>query len=335
MIDLHLHLDGSLNPENISTLAEMAGVTLSYTDPNALRAAMTVSPDCADLREYLEKFDLPLRLLQRAACIEYAVYGLMRDLKAQGLCYGEIRFAPQLHLQQGLTQSEVAQAAINGRNKGIRELGITVNLILCCMRGEKNHAENAETVLVAQQFLGKGVCAVDLAGNEAAHPTEEFADIFALAKQKGVPAVIHAGEAAGPDSVWHALAMGARRIGHGIHALEDDRLMNALRERKIYTELCYSSNLQTKAVVRAEAYPLVTFLSRGIGVTLNTDNLTVSDTTLQREYRLVQQQFGLSEETMKRIAINALEAAFLPAREKETLRQQIDSKFSAWLGRSK
>lgn len=331
MIDLHLHLDGSLNPKNIPTMAKMAGVELPYTDEDVIRTKMMVEPDCTNLGEYLEKFDLPLQLLQTIECIEYAVYELMRDLKDQGLCYAEIRYAPQLHLQKGLTQTEVVEATIRGRNKGIQDFGITVNLILCCMRGDQNSAQNIETVMVAEKFLGNGVCAVDLAGNEAAYPTESFKDVFAIAKEKSIPMVIHAGEAAGPDSMWHALELGAVRIGHGIHAIEDEELMQVLKEKDIYLEMCYSSNLQTKTVDRPEDYPLVKFVSKGLGVTLNTDNLTVSNTTLKREYDIVKKQFSLSDDALKAVAINSVDAAFLSAEAKEALKKHINNEFSGWI----
>ena len=331
MVDLHLHLDGSLNPKNMLNMAQMAGVELPYTDEEVIRTKMMVEPDCTNLGEYLEKFDLPLQLLQTTECIEYAVYELMRDLKEQGLCYGEIRYAPQLHLQKGLTQTEVVEATIRGRNKGIQDFGIIVNLILCCMRGDQNRAENLETIMVAEKFLGKGVCAVDLAGNEAAYPTESFKDVFAVAKEKNIPVVIHAGEAAGPDSMWQALELGAVRIGHGIHGIEDSELMNVLKEKNIYLEMCYSSNLQTKTVDRAEDYPIVEFISAGLGVTLNTDNLTVSNTTLKREYTIVKKQFLMDDDMLKSVAINSVDGAFLSAEEKEVLKRKIDNDFSGWI----
>ena len=333
MIDLHLHLDGSLNPANIPTMAKMAGLELPYKDEGEIKTKMTVEPDCKSLAEYLEKFELPLSLLQTRECIEYAVYELMRDLKAQGLCYAEIRYAPQLHLRKGLTQTDVVEAAIVGRNKGIRDFGFPVNLILCCMRGEDNREENIETVTLAQSFLGKGVCALDLAGNEAAYPTGAFKELFALAKEKSVPIIIHAGEAAGAESVWQALELGAARIGHGIHAAEDRELMRVLKEKNIYLEMCYSSNMQTRAVDRAEDYPLVKFMSQGVGVTLNTDNLTVSNTVLRREYKLVQKQLALSDDELKAIAINAANAAFLQPNEKEALKKQINREFAEWIRR--
>lgn len=333
MIDLHLHLDGSLNPKNIPTMAKMAGVKLPFDDEAVIRSKMAVGPDCKNLGEYLMKFDLPLLLLQTAECVEYAVYELIRDLKEQGMRYAEIRFAPQLHLQRGLTQTEVVKAAVRGRNNGVKDFCLSANLILCCMRGDKNRAENARTVRIAEKFLGCGVCAVDLAGNEAAYPTKDFKDVFALAKKINVPAVIHAGEAAGADSIRQALEMGAVRIGHGIHAAEDSVLMRILKEKHIYLEMCYSSNLQTRTVDIAKDYPLVKFISDGLFVTLNTDNLTVSDTSLRREYTLVQKQFSLSDDTLKAIAENAADAAFLTAREKEDLKKHIDKEFSAWLHR--
>ncbi len=331
MIDLHLHLDGSLNPKNIPTMVKMAGVELSYTDEEDIRTKMMVEPDCRNLGEYLEKFDMPLQLLQTRECIEYAVYELIRDLKAQGLCYAEIRFAPQLHLQKGLTQTEVVEATIQGRNKGISDFGVPVNFILCCMRGNQNYTENIETVMVAEKFLGNGVCAIDLAGNEASYPTENFKEIFAIAKENAIPIVIHAGEAAGPESMWTALELGAARIGHGIHAIEDVELMRVLKEKKICLEMCYSSNLQIKTVDKVENYPIVRFISEGIAVTLNVDNLTVSNTTLKREYKLVQKQFNLSDDALKEMAMNSVDAAFLSTEEKKKLKKYIDNEFLEWI----
>ncbi|MGN0319266.1 MAG: adenosine deaminase [Lachnospira sp.] len=331
MIDLHLHLDGSLNPKNMVHMAEMSGISLPTTDEAEIRKLMMVEPDCTNLGEYLEKFDLPLMVLQTEECIEYAVYELLRDLQAEGICYAEIRFAPQLHTSRGLTQEAVVQSAVRGLTRGIREFGVMAQLILCCMRGDKNITENMETIRVAGMFLDKGICAVDLAGNEAAYPTDNFADIFEQARDKRIPVIIHAGEAAGPESIRKALELGATRIGHGIHAIEDEQLMDVLTEKNIFLEMCYSSNLQTKTVESAEDYPIKHFLRKGIRVTVNTDNVTVSNTTLKREYRLLQKQFGLSYDEMKQIVLNGVVASFLPESGKISLRDQIDEKFPSWI----
>lgn len=331
MVDLHLHLDGSLNPENIYEMAEMSEVILPEYSREELNKLLMVEPDCRNLGEYLEKFELPLKLLQTAETIEYAVYELMRDLDAQGICYAEIRFAPQLHKKKGLSQDEVVQTAIRGLDRGNSDFSLSANLILCCMRGNDNRAENAETVQIAGKYLGKGVCAVDLAGNEAAYPTEQFFDVLSDASANGIPVVIHAGEAAGAESMRQALSIGAVRIGHGIHAVEDSRLMELLKEKNISLEMCYSSNMQTKTVDRKEDYPIIEFLNHGICVTLNTDNMTVSGTTQKKEYNLVREEFGLSEDTLQQIALNALEVSFLDIEKKEELKKRIKEEFKRWL----
>ena len=331
MIDLHLHLDGSLTPEDILSLATLAGVKLPCNDAESLRPLLQAEPDCKSLAEYLEKFELPLQVLQTEETIRLAVYLLVKRLAEDGLVYAEIRFAPQLHLQKGLTQQQVVAAAVEGLDKAVAEFKMPVQLILCCMRMADNQLENEETVRVAKEFLGKGVCAVDLAGAEAAFPTENFADIFTLTKQLDIPYIIHAGEAAGPESVWQALKLGAKRIGHGVRAIEDADLVATLGEKKIPLETCFTSNLQTKAVKNAEKYPLQAFWEQGLAVTVNTDNMTVSGTDLVTEYRLLQKAFGLSEAALQQIAYNAADAAFLPDQQKETLKKQIAEKFVAWL----
>ena len=331
MIDLHLHLDGSLTPADILSLATLAGVKLPCDDAESLRPLLQAEPDCKSLAEYLEKFDLPLLVLQTEETIRLAVYLLVKRLAEDDLVYAEIRFAPQLHLQKGLTQQQVVAAAVEGLNKGIAEFGVPAQLILCCMRMADNQKANEETVRVAKEFLSKGVCAVDLAGAEAAFPTENFADIFRFAKDLDVPYIIHAGEAASPESVWQALTLGAKRIGHGVRAIEDAALVATLGEKKIPLETCFTSNLQTKAVKNAEDYPLQAFWEQGLAVTVNTDNMTVSGTDLVTEYRLLQKAFGLSEAALQQIACNAADAAFLPNRQRETLKKQIAEKFVAWL----
>ena len=331
MIDLHLHLDGSLTAEDILSLAELAGVTLPCDNADSLLPLLQAEEDCKSLAEYLEKFDLPLQVLQTEKTICLAVYSLVKRLAKDGLVYGEIRFAPQLHLQKGLTQRQVVAAAVEGLKQGMEEFGMPAQLILCCMRMADNWQANEETVRIAKEYLAKGVCAVDLAGAEAAFPTENFGDIFTLAKDLDVPFIIHAGEAAGPESVWQALEFGAKRIGHGVRSIEDSALVATLAERKTPLEMCFTSNLQTKAVKNAESYPLCRFLEQGLAVTVNTDNMTVSGTDLRREYRLLQDSFGLSVDALQGIACSAADGAFLPDSKKDMLKQKISDKFDIWL----
>lgn len=330
MIDLHLHLDGSLSAEEILDLAARSGTALPRQNAASLLPLLQVEPDCRDLGEYLQKFDLPLQVLQTEETLSRSVSCLVKRLALQGLCYAEIRFAPQLHLARGLTQQQVVAAAVDGLQKGITESGIPAQLILCCMRSDTNGAANLETVRTAKTFLGSGVCAIDLAGNEAAFPTKDFAPVFNLAKALGIPCVIHAGEAAGPESVREALALGARRIGHGIHSIDDPTLLAMLAEIRIPLETCFTSNLQTRAVTAPEHYPLGEYLRQGVPVTVNTDNMTVSGTDLRREYLLLR-QLDFSEDMLRSIACSAADAAFVTPIEAAKLKEQINARFSLWL----
>lgn len=304
-IDLHLHLDGSLTPAYVIRQAKKQGIELPVWDEKELVKYMTAPVDCKDLNEYLEKFDLPCSVMQTEDALTEAVRDVCRQMETQGLKYVEIRFAPQLHTKKGLTQRQVTEAAIKGLPDGN---GFEAKLILCCMRMENNEKENLETIRMAKEYLGKGVAAADLAGAEALYPTESFETIFQKAKESGVPFTIHAGEADGPESIWTALKFGARRIGHGVRCLEDEKLVEYLREHRIPLEVCPTSNFQTKAV-KGE-YPLKKMLEKGLCVTLNTDNTTVSGTSLEKEFSLAVNTLGLTEKEIERLKENAEKSRF-------------------------
>lgn len=319
LIDLHLHLDGSLSLDSVRELAAMQDMTVPESDAELLRK-LQVSPTCRDLNEYLEKFDFPCSLLQTPGAITRSVSNLCAELAAEGLLYAEIRFAPQLHLLKGLDQTRVVEAAV----AGLDQEKFKSNLILCCMRGADNHEANLETVRVASQFLGKGVCAVDLAGAEALFPTENFADLFALAKALGVPYTIHAGEACGPDSVYTALSFGAKRLGHGVRSIEDGALVARLAAEGVALELCPTSNLNTCIFQRIEDYPLRPLMAAGVRVTVNTDNMMVSGVTLASEL----EKLALTKAELHTLAQNAAKASFASAAVKEWLIQRIGERFA-------
>lgn len=301
--DIHLHLDGSLPPAAVRKLAEMNHIPVP-ADQAALSAFLTVSPDCRDLNTYLEKFEFPLSLLQTTASLEFAVSELVKRLAELSVEYAEIRFAPQYHTRKGLSQIEACQAVFRGYRR-VRDLSgmPVIRFIFCLMRqdyrdpvqGLRYRDANQETVDVGYYMMKKEpslFAGLDLAGAEALYPTTWFESEFSTARKYRIPFTIHAGEAAGPESIRAALDFGARRIGHGIAAARDEVLMDRLAREGIVLELCPTSNLQTKAVPSMAAYPLRTFLEHGIRCTINTDNMTVSGTTLQKEFALLRQGFG-------------------------------------------
>lgn len=318
LVDLHVHLDGSLSTDTVRYLADMQNIRLIDKTDNKditsceLEKKLKVSKDCRDLGEYLEKFDFTLPLLQSDWAVKESIYRLLKEQSQQGIIYSEIRFAPQLHTRKGLTMREVVIAALEGANRANRELPIGAALILCCMRGTDNVIQNEETVRLAAEFKDSGVAAIDLAGDESTFKTKSYENIFRQAKELGVSMTVHAGEADGPESIRAALKFGAKRIGHGIRAVEDTELVKLLAERKIPLELCPTSNLNTKVVNDIKDYPVMQLLDAGVKVTINTDNMTVSDTTVADELKLIKNTFGLSGSDIDRLIKNAREAAFLP-----------------------
>lgn len=322
LIDLHLHLDGSLSVSSVKELAAMQNIALPEKEEELL-SKLRVGKDCRDLTEYLEKFAFPCSLLQTKEALSAAVYNLQEELAEQGLIYAEIRFAPQLHLLGGLPQREVIEAAIEGLHKS----SFRANLILCCMRGNDNREQNLETVRLAKDYLGKGVCAVDIAGAEALFPTKDFEELFVLAKELEIPYTIHAGEADGPESVYKALEYGTKRLGHGIRSTEDPELVRKLADEGITLELCPTSNLQTCIFRKIEDYPIRELISAGVKVTVNTDNMTVSGTDLQSEMDLLNDAFDFSKDEIRSFAENSAKASFADEKTKATLLSEIKEIF--------
>ena len=321
MIDLHMHLNGSLSAEIVIKLAKKHKIDLPTYDEEELKKLISVPLDCDSLNEYLKCTKLPRLVTQTKEGITDAVFMLLDELKKQGLIYAEIRFAPQRHRDNGLSQEEVVLAAI----EGLKKSKLKAKLILCCMRGNGLEQENLETINLAKKYIDGGVGGVDLAGAEALFKTEDYREIFEYAKKLGVPITIHAGEADGPESVIDAINMGATRIGHGIRAIYDKELVKKIIAENIILEMCPSSNFQTKAVLSKEEYPLRKFLDLGVKVTLNTDNKTISSTNLSDEFAFAQKELGLKESEKIVLYKNAIEASFTNQREKQELYKLLES----------
>lgn len=299
MIDLHIHLDGSLGERELNALAAKQNAKTRVTYPSS-------PPDPeGGLKAYLERFRLPLSLLQSPESVYHAIMLLAERLEKEGLEYAEIRFAPSLSTDTGATQSEIVSAASYAAKKTF-ERGFPIGIILCCMRGGERDA-NLETLRLAEEYVktASGIVAIDLAGDEGRFPTEDYRYIFDRAREKGIPFTIHAGEAGGAESVRAALDMGTKRLGHGVRAVEDPETLRRIISEMVTLELCYTSNLQTGAWKGGE-YPLRRLMAQGVAVTLNTDNTAVSATTLRREYDLL----AITAEEREILSANARKAAF-------------------------
>ncbi len=325
MIDLHLHLDGSLSEEDFKYLAKLNNVDLGKDFPSNIYVPM----DCKSLDEYLERFALPVVLLQNAESIEHATYSLVKRLAGLGLFYAEIRFAPLLHVNKGMTQVEVVKAALCGLKKAIKECDykIDANLILCCMR-HASEKENMETVETANLLSSDKVVAVDLAGGETIHPCSYFHECFAKARKYGLNITIHAGEATGSDEIMRAIDEGAVRIGHGVHLSLDMFSVKKVNNAKISFEFCPTSNLQTKSLKSYKDVPLRQFINKDIRVTINSDNMTVSNTDCIKEMAVMVKTFKLDKREVIDIYDNAINAAFTSDENKNKMRQTMLNAFS-------
>lgn len=312
LCELHLHLDGSLRPESVGEMAHQQGISLPAKTLEEVKCQMKVPEDCKTLEEYLERFHLPLMVLQTEDALERVAFELVEDLAQEGLDYAEIRFAPQLSVSGGLTQDQVTEAAIRGVKRGMEQYpDIQVGLILCCMRGDRNEELNLQTIETARTYLGDIVCAVDIAGAEGLYPTELFQKVFDKANAYQLPMTIHAGEAAGPDSMWTALSYGTKRIGHGVAAAEDPKLIRELIDQKVTLEICVTSNFHTKVVNSVADHPIRRLFDAGVRVTVNSDNRTASNTMLHKEIQILKEQLCFTDEEIQKMEAYAWEARFL------------------------
>ncbi|REK76610.1 adenosine deaminase [Paenibacillus paeoniae] len=333
-VDLHLHLDGSVKPETVIDLAREIGEELPAEEPSQLLPYMQVEGECKSLTEYLNKFHFVGQFLHTPSSLERTAYEVVEQASAQNCIYIEVRFAPQLHRKLGLSVEDAIQYVLRGLQQGERDFGVMARCIVICLRGHSEEL-NREVIRAASLYRGKGIVAVDLAGAEAAYPPELYRDIFPMARERGLPITIHAGEAAGAASVRTAVELlGASRIGHGVRMREDAGIVELIRRKRIPLELCPISNLQTKAVQDLESYPIREYFDLGIPVTINTDNLTVSNTTITKEYELLYDKLGFSEEEIGRIALYGAEAAFLQGTEKKELLDRFGNQLALWQSRS-
>jgi adenosine deaminase len=310
-IDLHCHLDGSVRPETIIELANAQGIELASQDVGVIRDLMIAPETCQNLIEYLQRFDLPLSVMQTKEALERIAFEVYEDAALENVKYMEVRYAPLLHINKGLSVDEIIGSVVAGMKRAEQVHGIKGNLVLSIMRHMPT--DRIKEVLDAgSAFLGKGVAAFDLAGGEELGFCEKFIPFAAYARDKGYHVTIHAGEQGEGQNVFDAISMlNAERVGHGIHIATHQAAYDLVLKENVALETCPSSNVQTKAVESLEAHPVESFRKQGVPVTINTDNRTVSNTTMTKEVQKVVEQFGLSQQDYMDIYRTSVNAAFV------------------------
>ncbi len=314
-IDLHLHIDGSVRPETVYELSRKYHVEPECNMTLEEITNSMVIPDGEYDPDFLT-FNPPLRVMQTPEGLSRVTKELVERLDSEGLIYAELRFAPQYHLNGTMTQEDAVVAAIDGLNEGLKNCQtLKAGLILCTMNHcdpAENHAENVETVYLAKKYLGNGVCAIDLAGYE--ERMSEYADIFELAHELGIPATTHS-----EFTVGDALKYGTFRIGHGYQAALIPELTEAVIEKGVTLEMCPDSSLSYEYGLSGdETHPLYVLFKKGARVTVNTDNLTVLNTSLEKEYELCR-KMGFTDEEIVTMNNYAIEASFADDETKKAL----------------
>lgn len=337
-VELHDHLDGGVRPATLVELAEKIGYELPTTDPVELEKWFYEAANSGDLPTYLTTFDHTTAVMQTVEGLVRITREAVEDLAADNVCYAELRYAPEQHQADGLSLQQIVEATVQGVKEGERlvaEQGgrIHVRLILCAMRHADRSEEIAQLTVdnYGEHTPGEGyVVGFDIAGAEDGFPPSKHAAAFDLLRRNLVPFTIHAGEAAGVDSLRDALAQGARRIGHGVRVYEDfnatmsgielGQVARFMRDQRIALEICPTSNTQTGICDDVAEHPFGLLYEMGFFCTVNTDNRLVSGTTMSREFELLAEHCDLELWQLLELTNNALQVAFCD----ESLREDLE-----------
>lgn len=330
-IELHCHLDGSLRPETVLELIESSKDTtekylqgLGENREARLQAVTTllVAPyDCDSLDTYLKRFELPIYLMQTEEVLERVAFELMEDCAKEAVKYVEIRFAPQLHTEGQLDYDRIIGSVVKGVKSAEQIFEIRGNVILSYMRN--SDVEGIYSVLDAgKPYLGKGVVAIDLCAGERDLFAPRFKEAMGYARKLGYHVTIHAGETGITQNIVDAIEiLGAERIGHGVAMMNSSETRKKAVEQGIFIECCPTSNLQTKAVEKIKDHPILSFEREGLLITLNTDNRTVSNTSMTGEFECLEDAFDIEPSFCKRVYENALKGSFASSETKVWLGQ--------------
>jgi adenosine deaminase len=304
---LHEHLDGGLRPQTLLQLCRARGLAAPADDDAALAAWVQANANSGSLGRYLAGFKLTVEAMASLPACERVAFEAAEDARADGCVLAEFRIAPLLMEPFGLSGEAVVEALL----AGLRRSALPCGLIVCAMRHEAPD-HTLRSARLAARYAGHGVIGFDLAGAELGHPPADHAPAFAAARDAGLGLTCHAGEADVGARVLDAAALGATRIGHGIHIVDDEANMERARELGLHFEVCPSSNVHTGAAASLAAHPLQRMLEAGLSVSLSTDNRLMSGVSLSGELQAVHQSLGLGLSTLQAMQKAAAAASFMP-----------------------
>ena len=316
-VELHLHLDCSLSYDVVSQIDPSITMEEYHTE-------FTAPAKCVDLAELLACAPSSYSLMQTEEQLRLVTLDLFEQLRQDNVLYAELRFAPLLHTERGLSPRQVVASVEAATAEGVRSTGIEARLILCTLRFY-SEAQSLETVQLVEDFRGTYVAGFDIAADKPGNVIEDHIPAFQFARDKGIPFTAHAGETRGPIIVWDTLRHFApSRIGHGVRAIEDPALVEHLRQQQIHLEVCPSCNIQTDIFDTFADHPIDHFYRAGLSVGVNTDGRTLVGITLSEEYEKLHQTFGWDRDDFLRCNQNALNAAFVPENVRDKLLARLE-----------
>jgi adenosine deaminase len=303
-VELHLHLDCCLSYKLVQQLDP--GIT-----EDQYRESFIAPPKCTDLADYITRAIKGFELMQTPEQLRLVTLDLFEQLKADNVAYAEMRFAPLQHIYKGLLPDEVVSIVNNAVQEGMETYGVEARLLLCTLR-HYTAEQSMETVKLVHKFRNTQVAGFDIAADEAGFPIDNHIKAFEYARAHGLNCTAHAGEARGADSVWETLSnFRPSRIGHGVRSIEDPRLMDFLKEQDIHLEVCPTSNIQVNVFDRIENHSVNQLYKKGVSMSVNTDARTISDTTLAKEYQLLERVFQWKKEQFLHCNLEAIKHAFV------------------------
>jgi len=331
-VDLHRHLEGSLRLETLAEIAQEHGIDLPSYDLEQLRPYVQFTDEEPGFHRFLEKFKLLRRFYTTREAVKRVAYEAVVDAATDNVKYLELRFSPSaLAHAQNFPLHEVTEWVIEAVEQAQAETGVMARLLCAVVRHDSIDLAR-QVIEVAIAYRDRGIVGVDLTGDEVHYPAAPFAPLFGRVADYGLGITIHAGEAGGAENVREAVeVLHAQRIGHGIRSIEDSKVVQLLRQQGVALEICPTSNLQTGVVDNFGLHPLRDLYVLGVNVTINTDDPSISDTSLTDEYMVAMMGLGVTLRDLRMCTRNSIRAAFLPPEAKQHLERLILGEFDAWL----
>lgn len=315
-VELHLHLDCSLSYAVVSRIDP----TITLPQYNV---EFIAPPKCKELRDYLARAPSSYPLMQTAEHLRLVVLDLFQQLQADNVIYAELRFAPLLHTEGGLSPREVVTSVESAVSEGVHSTGIEARIILCTLRFFST-AQSMETVQLVEDFHGTHVAAFDIAADRPGDVITDHIPAFQYARQNGIPFTAHVGETRGVQNFWDTVkAFSPRRVGHGVCSIEDPQLLAYVREQRIHLEACPTCNVQTDCYATYADHPIDRLYHAGLSIGVNTDARTISNISLNDEYRKLHETFGWEQGDFYHCNVNALNAAFIPGEIRSKILQDL------------